>query len=154
MKYTLSILLFFIPSIMLQGCLQCITGGNLHIKKRYVSNVCGLLNGVYVREVKVDSFYNNVPVKYATLRSASLYKQGASPNKDPKRLYFAKDCKRVFLWDKNKIVDTLYEPIKFNKNNWYLFHSTDANMEIFMFVDELGKRHFQQVEGKSGLRNF
>jgi len=149
------ILLFSALAIMLQGCLQCTTGGQLHVKKNYVSNVCGLVNGVYVREIRVDSFQNDIPTKYRTIRSVSLYRQLAPPNyNDPKRLYFDKDCRQVYLWNKDNIVDTIKGPMTFAKNNWYLFWSRDAHTEIFMFIDKSGKRHFQEVSGKSGLTNF
>jgi len=153
----LTLLVLSIFTFISQGCsrLQCITGGNLHIKKNYVSNACGLVNGVYVREIKVDSFHNELPIRYITVRSASLYRQLASPHySDPKRLYFDKDCKEVYLWDKDRIVDTIKGPLAFNTNNWYLFYSMDAHTEIFMFIDKSGRRHFQEVSGKSGLRNL
>jgi hypothetical protein len=150
----IAILLFSILTILLQGCLQCITGGQLHVKKNYVSNVCGLLNGVYVREIKVDSFQNDIPAKYTTIRSASLYRQGASPNKDPKRLYFDKDCKQIYLWEKGKIVDTVKVPLIVNKDNWYLFYSSDAHTKVYMFIDKSGNRHLYEISGKSGLTNF
>jgi hypothetical protein len=57
--------------IVLQSCLQCTTGGQLNIKENYVANVCGLVNGVSIKEIKVDSFKNNIPTKYSTVRSAS-----------------------------------------------------------------------------------
>ena len=139
---------------MLHGCLQCITGGRLHVKKNYVSNVCGLVNGVYVREIKVDSFQNHIPTKYITISSASLYRQEASPNKNPKRLYFDKDCKQVYLWNKSNIIDTIKGSLIFNKDSWYLFKSRDANTEIYMFIDKSGDRNFYEVSGKSGLINF
>jgi len=148
------ILIFSTVTIVLQSCLQCITGGQLHIKKKYVSNVCGLVNGVYVRKIEVDSFQNDIPTKYTTIRSASLYRQGASPNNDPKRLYFGKDCKEIYLWEKNKIVDTVKGPLTFEKETWYLFYSRDAHTGIFMFVDKAGNRHFNEVSEKSGLTNF
>ena len=150
----LTLLLFLTLLIILTSCLQCITGGQLHIKKNYVSNVCGLVNGVYVREIKVDSFQNDIPAKYTTIRSAPLYRQGASPNNDPKKLYFDKDCKEVYLWDKDNIVDTVKGPMTFNKENWYLFYSMDAHTEIYMFIDKSGDRRFQEVSGHSGLTNF
>ena len=150
----LTLLVFSALTIILTSCLQCITGGRLHIKKNYVSNVCGLLNGVYVREIKVDSFKNGFPVKYTTLRSASLYRQGASPNHDPKKLYFDKDCKKFYLWDKEKVVDTIKGPFIFSKEKFYSFHSGDAHTEIYMFIDKSGKRHFQELSSKSGLTNF
>ena len=148
-------LLFFLTlPITLTSCLQCISGGQLHIKQNYVSNTCGLLNGVYVREIKVDSFQNDIPTKYTTIRSASLYKQGASPNNDPKKLYFDKDCKEFYLWDKENIVDTIKGPITFKNENWYLFTSMDAHTEIYMYVDKSGDRSFKEVSGKSGQTNF
>jgi hypothetical protein len=150
----LAILFFLALTIMLQSCLQCITGGQLHVKNNYVSNVCGLLNGVYVREIKVDSFQNEIPAKYTTIRSASLYRKSASPNKDPKRLYFTKDCKQIYLWDKGNIVDTVKGPLTVNKDSWYLFSSSDAHVQIYMFIDKVGTRHFHEVSGKSGLTNF
>lgn len=149
-----TLLLFSTLATILTSCLQCITGGQLHIKKSYVSNVCGLVNGVYVKEIKVDSFQNNIPTKYTITRSASLYRQGASPSNDPKKLYFDKDCKEVYLWDKDNIIDTIKGPMTFNRENWYLFYSMDAHTEIYMFVDKSGDRHFQEVSGKSGLTNF
>jgi hypothetical protein len=139
---------------MLQSCFQCITGGQLHIKKTYVSNACGLLNGVYIREIKVDSMQNEIPSKYATLRSTHLYRQGASPNNDPKKLYFYKDYKEVYLWDNDKIVDTIKGPLTFKKENWYLFQSRDAHTEIYMFIDKSDHWNFYEVSGKSGLTNF
>lgn len=142
--------IFFLLIAILSGCIQCITGGNIHIRKKYIGNVCGLANGIYVEEIKADSFKNEVPVVYTKLRSASLYKQ----SNNPMRLYFTRDCKNVLVWENNKIVDTLHQPLAFHKNNWYVFHSTDAHMTIFMFVDAGGKRHFKEVEGKSGLVNF
>ena len=150
------ILLFFCTlPITLTSCLQCITGGQLRVKENYVSNVCGLVNGVYVREIKVDSFQNDIPKKYTTIRSAPLYRQLTPPDyNDPKRLYFDKDCKEVYLWTKDNIVDTVKGPMTFTKNNWYLFWSSDAHTEIFMFIDNSGKRHFQEVSGKSALTNF
>jgi len=158
----LTLLFFSTLTIILTSCLQCtsgreqcITGGQLHIKKNYVSNVCGLVNGVYVREIKVDSFQNDIPTKYTTIRSASLYRQLAPPNyNDPKRLYFDKDCKETYLWEKDNIVDTVKGTMTFNKETWYLFYSIDAHTEIFMFIDKSGKRHFQEVSGKSRLTNF
>ena len=150
----LTVLLFSTPTLLLQGCLQCITGGQLHIKKNYVSNACGLLNGVSVREIKVDSFKNDIPSKYTTIRSASLYRQGASPNNDPKKLYFDKDCKETYLWDKDNIVDTVKGTMTFNKETWYSFYSMDAHTEIYMFIDKSGDRQFKEVSGKSGLTNF
>ncbi len=152
---SISILLFSTLTIMLQGCLQCTTGGELHVKKSYVSNVCGLVNGVYVREIKVDSFQNDIPTKYTTIRSTSLYRPLSPPDyKDPKRLYFDKDCREVYLWDKDKIVDTTKGPLTFKNENWYLFYSMDAHTQIYMFIDKSGNRHLQEVSGKSGLTNF
>jgi len=150
----LTILLVLTTTIFLQSCFQCITGGELHINRNYVSNVCGLLNGVYIKEIKVDSFQNDIPTKYTTIRSTSLYRHGASPNNDPKRLYFDKDCKEVYMWDNENIVDTVKGPMGFKKENWYLFSSRDAHTEIFMLIDKNGDRHFQEVSGKSGLTNF
>ncbi|MGG9963806.1 hypothetical protein [Ferruginibacter sp. SUN106] len=146
----LTCLPFLLLITILPGCIQCITGGNLHVRKKYIGNVCGLANGIDIEEIKVDSFKNEVPVTYTKLRSAYLYKQ----SNNPMRLYFARDCKNVLVWEKNKIVDTLHQPLAFNKNNWYVFYSSDAHMTIFMFVDAKGKRHFKEVEGKSGLVNF
>jgi hypothetical protein len=143
-----------ILSFTIQGCLQCISGGNLHIRKKYVSNVCGLVNGVYVSEIRVDSFKNDLPFKYSTISSASLYRQGASPNHDPKRLYYTKDCKRIFLWKNDRIYDTLNTSFAFKQNSWYQFHSSDAHTDIFIFIDKSGKRHFNEVSGKAGLINF
>jgi hypothetical protein len=150
----LRILIFSTVTFVFQSCLQCITGGQLHIKKNYVSNVCGMVNGVYVREIKVDSFQNDIPTKYTTIRSAPLYRQGASANNDPKRLYFNKDYKEIYLWDKDNIVDTVKGPLTFKKETWYLFYSRDAHTEIFMFIDKAGNRHLNEVSGKSGLTNF
>ena len=158
----LTLLFFSTLTIILTSCLQCtsgreqcITGGQLHIKKNYVSNVCGLVNGVYVREIKVDSFQNDIPTKYTTIRSTSLHRPLSPPDyKDPKRLYFDKDCKEVYLWDKDKIVDTTKGPLTFKNENWYLFYSMDAHTQIYMFIDKSGNRHFQEVSGKSGLTNF
>lgn len=149
-----TLLLFSVTSLMLTSCFQCVTGGQLHIKKNYVSNDCGLVNGVYVKEIKADSLQNGIPTKYTVIRSASLYRQGASPNNDPKKLYFDKDCKEIYLWDNDNIVDTIKGPMTFKKDNWYLFYSMDAHTEIYMFVDKSGDRHFQEVSGKSGLTNF
>jgi hypothetical protein len=155
MRKKISTCLTIFPAIlMLQSCLQCISGGKLHVKRKYVSNVCGLLNGVFVSEIRVDSFHNGLPVKYANIRSTTLYRNGASPNKDPKRLYYAKDCKRVFLWQNNKIKDTINQPMTFSKSNWYLFDSYDANTAIFMHIDSTGKRRLQEVERRSGFVNF
>jgi hypothetical protein len=151
-KWTL--LLFPSLTILFTSCVHCITGGKLHIKKNYVSNACGLVNGVYVKEIKVDSFQNYIPSKYTTIRSASLYRQNASPNNDPKKLYFDKDCKEIYLWNKGNIVDTVKGPMTFNKENWYLFYSIDAHTETYMFVDKSGNRRFQEVSGKSGITNF
>lgn len=149
------IFLFSAVTFTLQGCLQCTTGGQLRIKKSYVSNVCGLVNGVYVREIKVDSFQNDIPVKFTTIRSASLYRPLSPPDyKDPKRLYFDKDCKEVYLWDKDKIIDTANGPLTFKNENWYLFYSMDAHTGIYMFIDKSGNRHFREVSEKSGLKNF
>lgn len=150
----LTLLLFSTLIIALTSCLQCISGGQLHIKKNYVSNACGLVNGVYVRELNVDSFTNDIPTKYTTIRSASLYRQGASPNKDPKKLFFDKDCKEVYLWNKDIIIDTLKGPMTFSKEKWYLFYSMDAHTSIFMFIDKSGDRQLHEVSGKSGLNNF
>ena len=150
----LALLLFSVSTIIWTSCSQCMTGGELHIKKHYVSNDCGLVNGVYVKEIKVDSFKNDIPKAYTTIRSASLYRQGASPNNDPKRLYFDKDCKEIYLWNKDKIVDTIKGPMTFNNENWYSFYSMDAHTEIYMFIDKSGERHFQEVSGKSGLTNY
>ena len=150
----LTLLLFSTLITALTSCLQCISGGQLHIKKNYVSNACGLVNGIYVRELKVDSFTNDIPTKYTTIRSTSLYRQGASPNNDPKKLFFDKDCKEVYLWDKDKIVDTTKGPLTFKNENWYLFYSMDAHTEIYMFIDKSGDRVFREVSGKSGLTNF
>ena len=147
-------LLFSTFTSLLTGCLQCVTGGQMHIKKNYVSNTCGLVNGVYVREIMVDSFVNNIPTKYTTIRSASLYRQGSSPSNDPKKLYFDKDCKEVYLWDKNNIIDTVKSQFTFNIENWYLFESMDAHTNIFMFIDKSGDRNIYEVSGKSGLMNF
>lgn len=140
--------------ITLTSCLQCISGGQLHIKQNYISNSCGLVNGVYIREIKVDSFQNDAPTKYTTIRSANLHRQGASPNNDPKKLYFDKDCKEFYLWDRENIVDTVRGPIKFKNENWYLFTSMDAHTEIYMYVDKSGDRSFKEVSGKSGQTNF
>ena len=148
------VLIFLTATIILQSCLQCVTGGQLNIKRNYVSNVCGLVNGVYVREIKVDSFQNDIPTKYKTIRSASLYRQGASPNNDPKRLYFDKDCKEIYLWEKDNIVDTVKGPLTFKKDTWYLFYSKDTHTGIFMFVDKAGNRHMNEISEKSGLTNF
>ena len=147
-------LLFSTLTIILTSCLQCITGGQLHIEKNYISNVCGLVNGVYVREIKVDSFKNEIPSKYKTTLSASLYRQGANPNNDAKKLYFDKDCKEVYLWDKENIVDTVKGPIIFKKENWYVFYSLDAHTEIYMFIDKTGDRKLYEVSAKAGLTNF
>jgi hypothetical protein len=141
-------------TIMLQSCLQCATGGKLHIKQNYISNVCGLLNGVHIREIKVDSFQGDIPSKYTTIRSASLHRQGASPNNDPKKLYFDKDCKEIYLWDQQNIVDTVKGPMVFKNENWYLFSSQDAHTKIFMFIDKTGDRHFHELSEKSGLSNY
>lgn len=151
---SLTFLLFLTFIITLTSCLQCITGGKLQIKKNSVSNVCGLLNGVYVEEINVDSFKNGIPAKYTTIRSASLYRQGASPNNDPKRLYFVKDCKEFYLWDKKKIVDTIKGPIIFRKENWYLFSSMDSHTEIYMFIGKSGDRLTHEVSDKSWFTNF
>jgi hypothetical protein len=145
---------FLTLTAMLQGCMQCISGGQLHVKKNYVSNECGLVNGVHVREIKVDSFQNDIPTKYTTIRSATLYRQGASPNNDPKKLYFNKDCREIYLWDKNNIVDTVEGPLTFSKQTWYLFSSRDAHTEIYMFVGKSGERQFHEISGKSALTNF
>jgi hypothetical protein len=153
MKLRKGLLLCLLIVIILQSCLQCITGGNLHVKKRFVSNVCGLANGVYVREIKVDNFNDRLPVKYSILRSASLYREGRKPGVDPKRLYY-KDCKRFFNWFNDRITDTVAAPLDFRKNNWYIFSSSDANTDIFMFVDERGKRHLIEKSGKADLINF
>lgn len=146
-------LLFPILVILLTGCLQCITGGNLHVRKNYVSNICGLVNGVYVREIKVDSFDKDIPAKFTTIRSAPLYRKGG-PHSDPRKLYFDRDCKEIYLWHNGKIVDTLKGPMIFNKEQWYLFYSMDAHTEIYMFIDKRGDRQFHEVSGKSGLTNF
>ncbi len=102
----------------------------------------------------MDSFKNDIPSKYTTTRSATLYRQGASPNKDPRRLYFNKDCKQVYLWNNDIIIDTIKGPLTFTTDSWYLFHSMDAHTEIYMFIDKSGKRRFHEVSGKSGLTNF
>lgn len=140
--------------IVLQSCLQCTTGGQLNIKENYVANVCGLVNGVSIKEIKVDSFKNNIPTKYSTVRSASLYRHGASPNNNPKKLYYDKDCKETYLWNSEVIIDTIKTPINFKNENWYLFYSMDTHTEIFMFIDKSGKRSFHEVSEKSELTNF
>jgi hypothetical protein len=150
----LTLLLFGVLSLFLIGCLQCITGGRLHVNKNSVSNICGLLNGVHVQEIVVDSFENDIPIKYKPTRSTTLYRQGASPNHDPKKLHFGRDCKEVYLWDKDKIIDTVNGPMSFTKQNWYSFYSSDAHTKIYMYVDKSGRRHFHETSGKSGLTNF
>ena len=146
--------LFLFTIFFTQSCIECVTGGDLDIYEKYVYNNCGLLNGVYIEEIKIDSIVDGIPLKYTTVLSANLYKQGASPNNNPTRLYFDKDCKEIYSWEKGKIIDTLKGPLIFKKNTWYSFHSTDANENIFMFIEQIGKRHFKRVSGKSGLSNF
>ena len=154
---TFRILTLFMISaltLILPSCLQCITGGQLHIKRNYVSNVCGLLNGVDIKEIKVDSFENDVPVKYVTLRSAFLYRQGASPNNDPQKLYFNNDCKEHYLWDNGNVIDTVKGIMKFKSDSWYVFSSYDTHTKIYMFIDKSGERQFEEVSDKSGNVNF
>lgn len=141
-------------TLILQSCLQCITGGELHIKRNHVSNVCGLLNGVDIKGIQVDSFENNIPVKYVTLRSAFLYRQGASPNNDPKKLYFDKDCKEHYLWENGNVIDTLKGTMAFKNDSWYVFSSHDAHTKIYMFIDKSGDRQFKEKSNKSGNTNF
>jgi hypothetical protein len=150
----LTLLLISTTTLFLQSCLQCITGGQLHIKKNHVSNVCGLLNGVAIKEIKVDSFENDIQVKYVTIRSAFLYRQGASPNNDPKKLYFDKDCKEHYLWDKGNVIDTVKGAMKFKNDSWYVFSSYDTHTLVFMFVDKSNDRHIEVVSDKSGNANF
>ena len=150
----LLIFYFSVLSVFVPSCTRCITGGQLHIKENYISNACGLINGVYIKEIQVDSIVNNIPTKFITILSATLYRQGASPNNVPTRLYFDKDCKEVYLWSNEKIIDTIQSSFTFKEEAWYSFHSMDSHQEIFMLVDKSGKRHFYEVSEKSGLTNF
>jgi hypothetical protein len=133
-----SLLFFLLASLELWSCSICIGGGELVVKKNYVYNKCGLLNGVSINEIKVNSFQNNVPSKYIVLRGATLYRQGASPNNDPKRLYFDKDCKENYIYQGDQIIDTIKGPMAFNRNAWYLLQNDDTN--VFMFIDDSGNR--------------
>ncbi len=155
MQFRFLLIIIVFAGILFQGCfVQCITGGNLHVKKKYVSNFCGLVNGVYIEEIKVDSLHHEIPVKYSRLRTANLYREGATPDKDPKRLYFIRDCKAYYTWKNGKITDTVKGALDFKLNNWYLFSSTDSNTSIFMFIDGEGRKTFKEVSEKSRLVNF
>jgi hypothetical protein len=127
-----------LASLSFWGCSICIGSGELVVKKNYLYNKCGLLNGVSVKEIKVDSLQNNVPSKYRMLRAAILYRQGATPNNDPKRLYFEKDCKESYVYQGGQIADTIKGPMTFKRNAWYLLEDDDTI--IFMFIDSSDER--------------
>lgn len=86
----------------------------------------------------MDSFQNNMPSKYIVLKGATLYRQGASPNNDPKRLYFDKDCKENYIYQGDQIIDTIKGPMVFKRSAWYLLQDDDTN--VFMFIDNSGDR--------------
>ena len=124
---------------MITGCI-CLGGGELKVKKNHVFNKCGLLNGVYVTEIQVDSFENGRPVKYQPLRSTLLFRRGATPIKDPKKLYFKRDEKEFYLHHGEEIIDTVKGPMAFKKGMWYSM--VDDDSQVFMVIEKSGKRKF------------